>query len=176
MNPAVLFAVRFFLPALAGQIALEPSVVKLERRDGLELWTVRAREASAKALLERVAELAQYGIDATSALDRAPLVTIALDKRPLEQVLEFALGSAGLLVEVSDATIHVRADRGADETPDQRAGLAAAAWARAAAQHPRHPVAATARLAQGELEELRGHVAPGTLAITVAAVASATIG
>ena len=157
MNTACLLAARLLLPSFVAQIALEPAVVKLERRDGLELLTVRARESSVRALLERVAELAQLEIDATSALERAPLVTIALDRRPLEEVLEFALGSAGLLVDVRDATIHVRADHGADDTPDQRASLAAAAWARAAARHPRHPVAAAARLAQGELEELRGH-------------------
>lgn len=156
MNSLLFAAASLLLPALTGQLALEPALVKLERKDGLELWTVRARESSVRALLERVAELAQCEIDATSALDRAPLVTVALDRRPLGEMLEFALGSAGLLVEVRDATIHVRADRGADETPDQRAGLAAAAWARAAARHPRHPVAASARLAQGELEELRG--------------------
>lgn len=156
MNSVLFAAASLLLPALSGQLALEPALVKLERKDGLELWTVRARESSVKALLERVAELAQCEIDATSALDRAPLVTVALDRRPLAELLEFALGSAGLLVEVHDGAIHVRADRGADETPDQRAGLAAAAWARAAARHPRHPVAASARLAQGELEELRG--------------------
>lgn len=156
MIVALLIAARPCLPVFAGQVSLEPSVVKLERRDGIELWTVRARDASVRALLERVAELSQRGLEATSAIERAPLVTIALELRPLDQVLEFALGSAGLLVEVSETSIHVRADRGADETPDQRAGLAAAAWERAAGRHPRHPIAASARLAQGELLELRG--------------------
>ncbi len=156
MNTALLLAAGLLLPSLAGQVSLEPALVKRERKDGVELWTVRAREASVRALLERVAELAERELAATSALERAPLVTITLERRPLEQMLEFALGSAGLLVEVGPDVIHVRADQGADETPDQRAGLAAAAWARAAARHPRHPVAASARLAQGELLELRG--------------------
>jgi len=135
----------------------QPTIVKLEHRDGLELWTVRAHEASVQALLERVAELSGRTVDSTTAVEGAPLITISLERRPLAQVLEFALGSAGLLVDLDGARIRVRGDRPGDETPDQRAGLAAVAWARAAASHPDHPAASMARLAQGELEELRGH-------------------
>jgi tetratricopeptide (TPR) repeat protein len=156
MNITLLLAARLFLPPLAGQIELEPALVELEHRAGVELWTVRARESSVSALLERVAELSGRAVDATSAVARAPLVTVALDRRPLDQVLEFALGSAGLRAEVTAEEIRVRADDGAGDTADQAAGLAAEAWARAAARYPRHPAAATARLAQGELEELRG--------------------
>lgn len=161
MNTTLLIALRLCLPALAGQAPaeasrFEPAIVKLERIEGRELWTVRARESSVSALLNRVCELSGRSVDGTSAMARAPLVTISLERRPLEQVLEFALGSAGLLVEVDDESIRVRADLAARETPEQRAGLASAAWGRAAAQHPHHPVAATARLAQGELEQLSG--------------------
>ncbi len=169
MSTALLLAARLCFPVVAGQapvpFTLEPALVKLERQGAVELWTVRANESSVRALLARVAELSGRTLDADTALERAPLVTIALERRPLAQVLEFALGSAGLLVELDGerddpsarATIHVRADRSATETSEQRAGLASAAWARAAARYPRHPVAAAARLAQGELAELRGH-------------------
>jgi len=163
---ALLLAARLCLPAVSGQaesaaFTREPSVVKLEREGGIELWTVRAKESSVSALLARVAELSGCSVDATTAVERAPLVTIALERRPLGQLLEFALGSAGLLVELDDSaagtTIRVRADHARTETADQRASLASAAWGRAAARHPRHPAAASARLAQGELAELRGH-------------------
>jgi tetratricopeptide (TPR) repeat protein len=165
VSAALLLAARLALPVVSGQdpaaFTREPSVVKLEREGGVELWTVRARESSVSALLARLAELADCAVDATTAIERAPLVTVALERRPLAQVLEFALGSAGLLAELDDSsgasTIRVRADRTEGETAEQRASLAAAAWARAAARHPRHPVAAAARLAQGELAELRGH-------------------
>lgn len=161
MNTALLIALRLCLPAVTGQAPaeasrFEPAIVKLERIDGRELWTVRARGSSVSALLNRVSELSGRSIDAGSSMALAPLVTISLERRPLEQVLEFALGSAGLLVEVDAESIHVRADQASRETPEQRAGLASAAWGRAAALHPNHPVAATARLAQGELEELGG--------------------
>jgi len=144
------------LLAVLPQVQLEPAVVKLERRDGRELWTVRARQSSAFALLERVAELSDRRLEATSALERAPLIDVSLERRPLEQVLEFALGSAGLRCRVERDALLVRSDVGTQDTAEQVAGFAAEAWARASTRFPRHPVAATARLAQGELFELSG--------------------
>jgi hypothetical protein len=169
--PALLLAAA---AALAGPVAQAPSgpvapgttLVKLERRGGVELWSVHASGATVQALLARVAELSGRALEASTALERAPAITVALDRRPLEEVLEFALGSAGLLFELDAGTavgrkppeplIRVRADQALAETPEQRASLAAAAWTRAAARHPRHPVAATAQLARGELAELDG--------------------
>lgn len=188
MSFALLIAARLCLPALnapagllspvaSAQGPFEPAVVKLERRDGVELWTVRAREASVRALLTRVGELSGLEVDASSALERAPLITITLERRPLAEVLEFALGSAGLRVDLAAHEIRVRADRNAEETPEQQAMLAAEAWTRAAERHPLHPQAASARLAQGELEELRGNGAAAReryLALVRATPASAT--
>lgn len=145
------------LLASTAQVQLEPSVVKLERREGRELWTVRARQASAVALLERVAELSGRRLEATSALERAPLIDVSLDRRPLEQVLEFALGSAGLRCRVEREALLVRSDEARGDTAEELAALAAAAWERASARFPRHPIAPTARLARGELAELAGH-------------------
>lgn len=138
------------------QVQLEPTVVKLERREGRELWTVRARQASAVALLERVAELSDRRLEATSALERAPLIDVSLDRRPLEQVLEFALGSAGLRCRVERTALIVRSDVAPGDTLEDLAALAADAWSRAATRFPRHAIAPTARLAQGELAELTG--------------------
>lgn len=138
------------------QVQLEPAVVKLERREGRELWTVRASQSSPYALLERVAELSGRRLEATSALERAPLIDVSLQERPLEQVLEFALGSAGLRCRVERDVLLVRSDVGAQDTAEQVAGFAAEAWSRASTRFPRHPIAATARLAQGELLELSG--------------------
>jgi len=144
------------LAAVPAQVELEPAVVKLERREGRESWTVRARQSSPLALLERVAELSGRRLEATTALERAPLIDVSLEGRSLEQVLEFALGSAGLRCRVERDVLLVRSDVGAQDTAEQVAGFAAEAWSRAAVRFPRHPVAATARLAQGELQELSG--------------------
>jgi hypothetical protein len=144
------------LLAAAPQVQLEPTVVKLERSSGRELWTVRARQASAVALLERVAELSGRRLEATSALERAPLIDVSLDRRPLEQVLEFALGSAGLRCRVERTALLVRSDVAPGDTTEELAALASEAWARATARFPRHPIAPSARLAQGELAELSG--------------------
>jgi len=157
MNPLFWSALPLFTPLVARQVQLEPSSVKLERRDGVELWTVRANQSSPALLLRRVAELSEREIEATTALERAPLVTVSLDRRPLEQVLEYALGAAGLRAEVSSDAIFVRDDQADEDTNDERLGSAAAAWQRALARFPGHPMDAGARLAQGEIDELRGH-------------------
>ena len=143
-------------PYVAGQVHLEPALVRVDRSAGGELWTVRASLASPAALLKRVAELSEREIDSTTALERSPRIDVCLDRRPLEQVLEYALGGAGLRGEVVGHTIVVRADDPADDSAEERLALAAGAWANAAARFPRHPDAAGARLAQGELAELRG--------------------
>lgn len=138
------------------QIALEPAVVRLEHVGGADLWTVRASECSPALLVQRLSELAELQIDSTPALQRAPLISVSLTRRPLDLVLEYALGSAGLRAELDTQTIVVRQDRRAGGTLDERLGRASAAWARAAGRFPDHPTAAGARLAMGELEELFG--------------------
>ena len=143
-------------PWVAGQVHLEPALVRVDRREGVELWTVRATLASPDKLLRRVAELSERQIDSTTALEHSPRIDVCLDRRPLSQVLEYALGGAGLRGELVGRTIVVRADDAGGATVDQGLTLAAGAWADAAARFPRHPEAAGARLAQGELEELRG--------------------
>jgi tetratricopeptide (TPR) repeat protein len=141
---------------LAPQITLEPAVVRLEHVDGADLWTVRAGECSPALLVRRLSELAELEIDSTPALQRAPAISVSLTRRPLEMVLEYALGAAGLRAELDRRTIVVRQDRREGGTIDERLVRASAAWARAAERFPHHPTAAGARLALGELEELSG--------------------
>lgn len=152
--PALFLAASALAPAR--QIALEPAVVRLEHLGGADLWTVRASECSPALLVQRLSELAELQIDSTPALQRAPRISVSLTRRPLDVVLEYALGSAGLRAELDQETIVVRQDRREGGTLDERLGRASAAWARAAGRFPDHPTAAGARLALGELEELFG--------------------
>lgn len=153
---ALFLTAALLLPPPSPQLALEPAVVKVEGEGAGARWTVRAQECSARALLERVAALAGRSLEGQDSLERVGLITVALDGRPLEQVLEYALGGVGLRAVLAPVSIAVGADETREETPDERAALASAAWQRAAACFPHHPDAAAATLAQGELEELRG--------------------
>ncbi len=164
MNGILCFAAALALPpalSMRQELAREPALVKVERvRDAPgtpdERWTVRARDSSPRALLERLAEISGRALEADAALDRAGPVTVSLDGRSLEQVLEYALGAVGLQAELSRDAISVRDDTAEADTPGQRAALAEAAWQRAAARFPRHAGATSAALARGELAELRG--------------------
>jgi TolA-binding protein len=137
-------------------IGLEPSVVKVERGEQGERWTVRARQASPRLLLERVAELGGLELAGLEALESAALIDVGLERRPLAELLEYSLGSLGLAAEVGPERITVLPALARAPTRDEEVALASAAWARAARRFPRHPAAATAQLAQGELQELLG--------------------
>ena len=70
--------------------------VRFEYDTGAEWWTVKVRNYSAVKLLDRIATLTARSIEGREFLEGAPLITVDLDRRSLDQVLEFALGSVDL--------------------------------------------------------------------------------
>lgn len=136
--------------------AFEKPTVRFELDSGEEWWTVRARNASPLRVVGRVAELSGRSIEGHELLERAPLVTVDLERRPIDTVLQFVLGSVGLRHELRRDAITVLLDDPDGDDLELRLGLAAAAWLRATTLFPEHPRASTARLMQGELAELRG--------------------
>ncbi|HEX6886447.1 MAG TPA: hypothetical protein VF530_23930 [Planctomycetota bacterium] len=127
--------------------------VDVERGDGGELWSVHTDGTTLDALLARIAQLSGHALEAGPELARAPRVALALERRPLAEVLEYALGTAGLVAELEGRALCVRPEAREREA---RVLAAEAAWSRLAERHPTHPHGARARLAQGELAELGG--------------------
>ena len=132
---------------------LLPPQVEVEKIDGRTWYTVRARNASAEAVLSRLATLSGRHLEGMDSLERSALITTELEQRPLSQVLEFTLGSLGLRYELRRDAIVVR-ER--EPAPDEALDQASASWLRAWTRFPDHPAAPSARLAQGEIAELRG--------------------
>lgn len=138
-------------------LALAPSgdpTVTVETIEGRPWWSVRAQDAPVGRVLDLIARRSGRRLEGTDELDPATLVTVELDRRPLEQVLEYVAGTAGAAVEL-------RTDALVLYTPGTRSAAAlmadaSAAWVRASTRFPGDPLAAGARLAQGELAELRG--------------------
>ncbi len=137
----------------------EPGVaseVRVETIEGRPWFTVRAQNASAEHILAQVARASGHDLENHVSFDRAALVTVALVRRPLDQVLEYLLGSIGLRHELrQDAIVVLPAEV---ENADLGLALANDAWIRAAGRYPAHPSAPAARLAQGEIAELRGEL------------------
>lgn len=131
-----------------------PSVHSFER-EGKTWYSVHANNASAKAVLEELGRVSRHTVDGLDHLrDLGALVTVELQSRPLDQVLEYTLGGLGLAYQIDDDTIRIVDGNAID--PELRLDLASAAWMRASMRFPDHPSAPQARLSLGEIAERRG--------------------
>ncbi len=153
MLASLFFTCLVALPQQATTIG-KPTI-RFEYESGQEWWTVRVRDYSATKLLDRIAELTARSIEGRGYLEQAPLLTVHLDRRPLDQILEFSLGSVELRSEIRRDAITI-SPVNADLESDDLTALAVAAWIRATTRFPDSDHAPVARLAQGELAELRG--------------------
>jgi hypothetical protein len=136
-----------------------PLVVEVLRdEDGTEYATVVGTNVSIRSVLERVAKSTErllWGFGEDERGLTAPLVTVELRDRPLTEVVEYMLGTAGLVGEIDANVINVRTDT-TSENRDALLSRALAGYSRASYRFPNHELAASARLAQGAIEELRG--------------------
>jgi tetratricopeptide (TPR) repeat protein len=125
--------------------------------DGVEYATVVGSNVSLFTVARRLAEASNrllFGFEERALA--APLVSLELRDRPLEEVLEYALGSAGLVAELSPSVLQVRPDR----LVGDRDGLLMRAlvfYSRSSMRQPSGPLAPSSRLAQGRIEEERGN-------------------
>jgi len=129
--------------------------IRYEYDTGAEWWTVKVRNYSAVKLLDRITTLTARSIEGREHLEGAPLITVDLDRRSLDQVLEFALGSVDLRHDLRRDAITIT-PTDSSPTSGTLMALASAAWVRATTLFPDSEEAPMARLSQGELAELRG--------------------
>lgn len=134
--------------------AAEALWVTCSVEEGLPWWTVRAKQVPLDQLLGAIANKGGYDLEGLGRLTSMPLITIDLRQRRLGQVLEYTLGSVGLRHELRRDTITLLV---ASETPETEdlLNLASVAWLNATSRFPENPSAPIARLAQGEIAEMR---------------------
>ncbi|HED65950.1 MAG TPA: hypothetical protein ENJ09_10395 [Planctomycetes bacterium] len=160
MNPFALL-----LPLLAGGVPSPAAqtgdsglvvrpVIETVMLEGRPWYTVRAQNASALTVLENIARAANRDLLEPGVLAEGALVTVDLHRRPLDQVLEYTLGSLGLRYELGRNSITIQDP--ATLTPSELLDVAAVSWVRAARRFPDDPAAPQARLAQGEIAERKG--------------------
>lgn len=133
--------------------------VRLEHTSGGILCSVSARNVSAREALAAVAhELGRELTVTASGGDVAssePL-TIELLDRPLEDVLDFISGSAGLRVERGQAHLALGAELAADAPREQLLQRASNAWQRAMKSFPADEQVAAALMTLASIELERG--------------------
>ena len=139
----------------AGPQELAPLVLESDEVDGVRWWTVQGKAIPLERLLVQLARKSGRRLEGLDAGGRAALVTLDLHRRPLEQVLEYALGSVGLGYELDPERLAVLPPP-AEPSREDLLDAAAVAWIRATTRFPVHTQAPVARLAQGEIAELRG--------------------
>jgi len=141
-----------------GSDAFAPITVSVETIDGAEWWSVRAQNANLERVLTDIARKSGRHVEGVPPPERSALVTVSLVRRPLEQVLEYMLGSVGLRADVRRDALTVLPDVSASDDRDDLLDHAAAAWLRATTRYPDHALAPSARIAMGEIAEHRGNL------------------
>lgn len=134
--------------ARAGRVL---SISRQETKDGPR-WSVLCEEAPLEELLRALARKAGLALEGSQMLPVGAEVTVQLERRPLDQVLAFLLGSQGLSHELVRGTLRLAP---ASHEPAALLRLAQDAWKTVEAEGD--PQAAVrAKLAQGNLAEVRG--------------------
>jgi hypothetical protein len=158
-----LAALALVLAALAARPGASPTsvrqaddarLVSVARQDGRDgpLWSVLCADAPLEEVLRAIARKSGLALEGLSVVPVGATATVELQRRPLDQVLDFVLGSHGLGHALEGGTLVI-----SPAAPDETALLARAevAWRVVEAEgDPR--AAGRARLAQGNLAEVRG--------------------
>jgi len=127
------------------------SVARNESRDGPR-WSLLCEEAPVDEVLRALARKSGLALEGAELVPVGATATVQLQRRSLEQVLDFVLGSQGLRYELVRGTLRLLP---ATSDPAELLRLAQDAWGRVEADgEPR--ASAKARLARGNLLEVRG--------------------
>jgi hypothetical protein len=139
-------------PARAAHVL---SISRQETKDGAR-WSVLCEEAPLDELLRALAKKSGLALENTELLPLGTVVSIQLERRPFEQILEIVLGTQGLRHELARGTLRLLPPT---NDPAELLRLAQDAWhgveASGEAEGDAH-AAARAKLAQGNLAEVRG--------------------
>lgn len=127
------------------------SVSRQETREGPR-WSLFCEDVPLEEVLRTFARKASLALEGSELLPRDARVSIDLRRRPVEELLEFVLGSQGLGFEILRGSLVLHpAEQDAAELLRQ----AQEAWRRVEAEGDER-AALRARLAQGNLAEVRG--------------------
>jgi len=141
------------LASPAGALPQEHAIAvsRLEGKSG-PLWNVLCEDAPLDEVLRTLAKKAGLALEGSELLPRGATVTLELEHRPLERVLEYLLGGAGFQYELARGSLVLRPPT---NDPVELLRRAQAAWKDVEAAGDER-ASARARLAQGNLAEVSG--------------------
>lgn len=127
------------------------SVSRQETRDGT-VWSVLCDEAPLEEVLRALSRKAGLALEGGELLPLGAELSVQLERRTLEQVLDFVLGTHGLRHELARGTLRILPPT---NDASELLRLAQEAWHVVEAEGDERAVG-RARLAQGNLAEVRG--------------------
>jgi tetratricopeptide (TPR) repeat protein len=136
----------------------DPLVVEVDPTGPRDRASVRAANASLERVVGELARRTGRVVEGLTGPGRNALVTVELIDRPVEQILEFVLGSAGMRAELRPGLLRVLPDDSETLSPERLRERALALYLRSTMEHPDHPAAERGRLSQGAVEEARGNL------------------
>jgi tetratricopeptide (TPR) repeat protein len=119
--------------------------------------SLRADNAPLEQVLTKLTSELGYTLEGLADARRPTLITVALEDRRLDQVLEYVLGSVGMTYRLRTRAITVLPDTSAEMGRPELLQLAGAAYLQAFREHADHALAPAARLDQGSIAELQGY-------------------
>lgn len=132
--------------------------VRVREQDGDTLCSVRASDASVRALVQDLGAQLGRRVSGFEELRDLPRVTAQLEDRPPTQALRYILGAAGLRARITAGEIVVERELAPFPTTAELDEAAEAAFLAALVRFPDHAEGASARMVLGELEEQRGRL------------------
>ena len=127
------------------------SISKQETKSGPR-WSVLCEETPIDKLMRALTKKTGLALEGIELLPFGARVSIELKRRPLEQVLAIVIGTQGLRYEIVRGTLRLLPP---SNDPAELLRLAQSAWNTVEAEGDEH-AAASAKLAQGNLAEVRG--------------------
>jgi len=127
------------------------SISRQETKDGPR-WSVLCEEAPFDELVRALAKKSGLALEGSELLPIGAEASVELERRPLEQVLEFVLGTQGLRHELARGTLRLLAPT---NDAAELLRLAQDAWRTVEAEGDQH-AATRSKLAQGNIAEVRG--------------------
>lgn len=127
------------------------SVSRQDTSDGPR-WSLFCEAVPLEEVLRTFARKASLALEGSELLPRGVLVTVDLRRRPIDELLEFVLGSQGLGYKLARGSLEILP---AEHDAAELLLRAQEAWRRVEAEGDEQ-AAVRARLAQGNLAEVRG--------------------
>jgi tetratricopeptide (TPR) repeat protein len=141
-------------PETKSQGSGRPRIVSISKQEtkGGPRWSVLCEATPIDELMRALAKKTGLALVGLELLPFGNQVSIELERRPLEQVLAIVIGTQGLRHEVVRGTLRLLPP---SNDPSELLRLAQSAWNTVEAEGDEH-AAASAKLAQGNLAEVRG--------------------